>query len=132
MSNGGVVQAQDQGRCFRLGIAHFFFPNASRTNSIRTCRRSGLIAPAPTIRCSAVDILRNSPMSGQRTLNQIRSNRISTKPFTMMALKAFDWPFFVLLFVVDITDVVARRFNGAYPHDRPSWARTGLGETINT
>ncbi len=50
----------------------------------------------------------------------------------MMALKVFDWPFFVLLFVVDITGVCARRFNGAYPEDRPSWARTALGDTIIT
>ena len=49
-----------------------------------------------------------------------------------MALKLFDWPFFALLFVVDITGVCARRFNGAYPEDRPGWASTGLGDIIIT
>jgi hypothetical protein len=49
-----------------------------------------------------------------------------------MALKLFDWPFFVMLFAAQIAAVCARRFYGAYPEDRPGWASTRIGNTIIT
>jgi hypothetical protein len=43
MSNAGLLQGQYQVCCFWLGIAHFVFPNASRTHSLRTHRRASWI-----------------------------------------------------------------------------------------
>jgi hypothetical protein len=47
-------------------------------------------------------------------------------------LKLIDWPFFVALFFADIAGVCARRFNRAYPEDRPGWAGTSACHTTIT